>query len=104
MRRTSASTATRRRTTACSIAQRRRRPSPPARRPAADMTAALARVAVVIPVGPGDRVAPALVAQLAQAPALGETIVVHAAGEVPHAPATAAEAQPAHWRVVSAAR
>lgn len=42
------------------------------------MTAALARVSVVIPVGPGDQVSPPLLAQLARLPSASERILVQA--------------------------
>jgi hypothetical protein len=48
------------------------------------MDAALARLTVVVPVGPGDRVSPALRAQLAALPREAEVHLVHA--DVPDAP------------------
>jgi hypothetical protein len=67
------------------------------------MTAALARIAVVIPVGPGDLVSPTLLAQLAQLPADSEKIVVHAAEGAAAAPSASPAATPA-WREMHATR
>ena len=62
------------------------------------MTAALASIAVVIPVGPGDRVSPTLLTQLAQLPTASEAIVVHAGdGDADPPPASPA-------RVIQATR
>jgi rSAM/selenodomain-associated transferase 2 len=68
------------------------------------MTAALARIAVVIPVGPGDRVSPTLLAQLAQLPTEAETIVVHARDGGAAAPAAPSEPVPPSRREMHAPR
>lgn len=56
-----------------------------------DVESWLARVSVVVPVGPGDRVAPRLLAQLAALPGGAQVLVVGAEGEAPQPLARAAE-------------
>ena len=67
-----------------------------------NMHAALARLAVVIPVGPGDRVSPALIEQLAPLPPGAEILVVQADVRDP-LPAAAPHGNGPPWQQLHAA-